>query len=491
MSDDPYSKPSFSLWRKWSIALNVGVIVSVVLAVVVMVNYLSRDYFLRLHWSNAGKVELSTRTISVLKNLTNQVKITLYYDKEDPLYNTVSSLLKEYKLWNSKLAIQTVDFTRDTGPAQKIKTEYKLGSATEKNLVIFDCNGKVKIVDGKALADYTVEAVPQDKETPYRIKATSFKGEVVFTSFLQYVTSPKIFNAYFLQGHGEHRIDSGDERLGYMNFKAVLQQNTVQVDRLSLLGDATVPMDCDLLIIGGPTSAIPESELAKIEQYLNQGGRLMALFNSDSIDRTIGLESILANWGVAIGKDIIRDPQSNDGDSVVVVSAFSKHPIVNPLMSSGLYMVRPRFVGKLNSKAPQPADAAHVEPVAFTSVQAYSERDPARKPAQFPLIATVEKGAIKGVVAERGTTRMVIAGDSLFLANAVIDSQGNRDFAGYAVNWLLDRQQMLEGLGPKPIAEYRLTMSQSQLQSVQWLLAGAMPGSALVFGALVWLRRRK
>src|SRR3954447_13117514 len=143
MPADPYSKPSFSPWRKWSIALNVFIIVIVMFAVVGMVNYLSRDYFVRLHWSTAGKIELSPRTLGVLKNMTNQVKITLYYDKEDPLYNTVASLLKEYKLANPKISLQMVDFTRDTGAAQKIKTEYKLGSATEKNLIIFDCAGKV------------------------------------------------------------------------------------------------------------------------------------------------------------------------------------------------------------------------------------------------------------------------------------------------------------------------------------------------------------
>jgi len=48
-SDESHSKPSFSPWRKWSIGFNVVLIVLVVLSVVVMVNYLSRDYFTRFH----------------------------------------------------------------------------------------------------------------------------------------------------------------------------------------------------------------------------------------------------------------------------------------------------------------------------------------------------------------------------------------------------------------------------------------------------------
>jgi hypothetical protein len=49
----------------------------------------------------------------------------------------------------------------------------------------------------------------------------------------------------------------------------------------------------------------------------------------------------------------------------------------------------------------------------------------------------------------------------------------------------------LEGIGPRPVTEFRLTMTQSQQKTVRWLLLGALPGGVLVFGWLVWLARRK
>ena len=66
-----------------------------------------------------------------------------------------------------------------------------------------------------------------------------------------------------------------------------------------------------------------------------------------------------------------------------------------------------------------------------------------------------------------------------------------RDFVGYAVNWLLDRPTLLEGIGPRPVTEFRLIMTRTQQRNVRWLLLGALPGSILMLGGLAWLRRRK
>ena len=129
---------------------------------------------------------------------------------------------------------------------------------------------------------------PDERNCEFRRKPTAFLGEMAFTAALLDVTSPKPLKAYFLQGHGEHQIDSGDELAGYLKFASILHQNYIQSEPLSLLGTNAVPMDCNLLVIAGPREAIPDAELEKIEQYLNQGGRLLALFNFYSVTQGHG-----------------------------------------------------------------------------------------------------------------------------------------------------------------------------------------------------------
>jgi hypothetical protein len=489
---DTSPPPSFTPHRKWSVAFQVGLLSFLVLAVMVMVNYLSRDFFFRWHASNRTKVQLSSRTLNLLKTITNQVKVIVYYDKRhDPLYSTIIDLLNEYHQANSLLTLQVVDYLNNSGLAQKVMADYRdrLAVGNEKNLVIFDCEGRVKVLDGDALAHYSVEQIPNEKEPKFRAKPLAFLGELAFTSALLEVVNPKPLNAYFLEGHQEHAMESGDAVNGSLRLDSVVKQNCVNTHPLSLVGPGPVPADCSLLIIAGPRQPLAQVELDKIDQYLAQGGRLLALFNSRSVNRPTGLENILAKWGVGVGANIVVDPDHSPSGSEVIVSSFTNHRLVNPLLKTGLYLIQPRTVCKLPTQLPAP-DALRVEEIAFTFPGAFLLGNESHR-QRFPLMVAVEKPPIKGVITERGTTRMVVVGDSLFLGNNQIDLLGNRDFAGYAVNWLLDRAQLLEGVGPQRIDEYRLVMTPAQLQRARWLLLGGLPGTALLLGGLVWLRRRR
>src|SRR3989442_11606402 len=98
MATDPHSKPSFSPYRKWSIGLQVIILVFLALSVVVMLNYLSHDFFMRWHLSARTRNQLSPLSLKLVQSLTNRIKVTIYYDKSESFYTTVASLLNEYKL---------------------------------------------------------------------------------------------------------------------------------------------------------------------------------------------------------------------------------------------------------------------------------------------------------------------------------------------------------------------------------------------------------
>jgi len=496
--------PSFSFGRKFGMGFGVLVSCLSVFAIVVMLNYLGARHFWRGPVGRQPALELSPRTLGVLASITNEVKVIVYYDPQERLYSQAVELLREYAAKNSRIKLQLVNPLADPAAAQEIKARYRFPTVNEKNLIIFDANGRTKAVYQQNLGDFEIEAVPNPEGREFAKRLRRFRGEMEFTAALISVTSPRQYRAYFLEGHGEHDPASNDELTGYSKFAELLVENDIQPARLSLLGSSDVPADCSLLIIPGPASPLSEDELAKISRYLNQGGRLFVLFGYRSIGKRLGLEQLLIQWGVVVGESVVLDPlrsspASRYQDLQLTIGPEEAHPVTRPLFQSSLHLLLPRPVAAIKT-AGRGTETLKVDELLHTTSDGVLVRkiqggmpeiNPATDPrGVFSLIVAVEKGRVPGVSAGRGSTRMIVAGDSLFLGNQMIESAANRDFAALAINWLVDRPELLEGLGPKNVSEYKLNLTRAQLSALRWLLIGALPGGVLALGLLVWARRR-
>lgn len=496
--------PSFSRGRSWGVGFHVGLSVAAMLALVVMANYLASRHFARWHWAGEGRQGLSPMTLQVLRSLTNQVRVVVFFDPEESpsLYSAVVGLLDEYQAVCPRLEVQKIDYMRQPDRANLIKDKYKLTlpevnqETSFRNLVVFDCPGRLpRVVYERQLSEYDFSGLFNRRTN--EVKRVGFNGESLFTEALIKVLDPHQNKAYFLRGHGEYVPSSEDEQWGYSRFATNLQQNSIQVESLTLGGATTVPADCRLLIIAGAKAQIEPSEIEKIDQYLKQGGRLLVLFRPLV---NCGLQPMLSNWGIEVGDDLVLDEPNKVGDiiSFKVTNFSTTQPIMKPLFDCKLQLVTPRSVAKKRTGQAD-ADAPRVEELAFTSPSGRAVTDvsngeihPSTRDRQgvIPLIVSLEKGSLPGVSGDRGTTRMVVAGDSWFLGNQGINSGENRDFGILAVNWLLDRPRLMGGIGPRPVREYRVSLTRAQQTTLNWIMLAGLPGGVLGLGGLVWLRRR-
>jgi hypothetical protein len=493
MPGEPVLTNSFSARRKWGIVFSVMVSTLAAASLVAMTNYLGARHFLRFCFSHDARAQLSSQTVGLLKSLTNDIKVVAYFNKRDPLYDYVSSLLQEYSLTTSHIKVQTVDYFSDPALALKIKDAYHLGSSDDKDLVIFDCNGRVKPVDGASLGDYVVNQKPsQSEQREFERKLKDFKGEAAFSAAILNVTKPRPLKAYFLQAHGEHNpADEG--RWGYARFNLILRQNYIDTGLLALTGTNAVPADCNLLIAGGPLNPLPDADLAKVRDYLQQGGRMLICFNVQTKKLRTGLEAILAQWRIDVGHNRVRDPGQSSADSGddIAISDFNwKHPLVNPLHNATVHFISPRSIRRIDA-GKENSDALKVDELAFTSEKPYLDDHVLPEKERVPVMASVEKASVNGVFTERGLTRIVVIGDSYLLSNALIEnSEDNRYFADRLVNWLVDQTEMLQGVPPRAIDPYTFQVTRSDIHTIQAIFLAGMPGSILLLGVLVWLRRR-
>ncbi|MGC8743909.1 MAG: GldG family protein [Verrucomicrobiia bacterium] len=490
-----------TFWSDLSSVIALFISALAVLSIVIMVNYLSARHFKRFDVTASKQWRLSAYTIRFLNSLTNDIKVIVYFDKDNPAYDMTLSLLKEYAAICPEIKLNVVNPTTNPADAERIKQNYRLGSSEGKDAVIFDCNGQTKIVYSNEIIDYELEPVENSSQREFRKKIIGFKGESYFTSALIWVTQPRQLKVYYVQDHREHNLSSRDEIVGYSKFADLLSEMKLKPEPISLLGSADIPADCSLLIIAAPLEPYTSDEVDKIERYLNQGGRLLVLLNNNTVKKVTGIEKMLVGWGVIVGDNIVLDmTRQLPGSRGLALSLnnFAPHPITEPMVNSAIHILMPRSVSAIKSASKQP-DSPKVTELVFTSEQGMVadeikdgvvQLNPARiYRGYFPVAAAIEKGSVRGVV--RGSTRIVVIGDSFLFGNQMIDTAANRDFATLTVNWLIDRTELMGGIGPRVVKEFKLLLTQQQLNTLRIILLLVLPGSVLFIGFIIWMVRRK
>lgn len=497
MDDDSNLKPSFSTGRRWSQRLKLIVDLLCVLALIAMANYFGARYYSRGHLTSNTRHELSSQTRLILQAVTNDVNITVFFDRDQPLYQEVTELVSEYRLLTPKIGVTSIDYNSNPAGAEIVKKRLNLAPGMVNDMVVFESNGQTKIVQASLLSDLDMSNLISGKSQ--EVKRVAFKGELLFTSAIANVSFGQTPKAYFLEGHGEHNPDRNSQS-GYAKFAELLRLNNVEADRLNLMTAVKVPDDCEMMIVAGPERpAFHPRELALLRGYLEQNGRLLLLFRFQTESES-GLELMMRQWGVDVGNNTVFDLENTRGGMDMTVTNFTSHEVIRPLGGSYLHMALPRSVGRLKS-ASHAADAPQVQELALTSVtgEARGEfnlakgeiRDNPNKDivgAAIPLMVAVESGKIEGV---QGSTRMLILGGSKIFENTLIESGGNRDFAVSAINWLLDRSYLVGGISPRPVEEHKWVLTSGQLRGADITLIGIIPGSILGLGILVWFRRRR
>ncbi len=494
MDDESNIRDSFSAGRRWSQRLKLVIDLLCVVALTAMANYFGARYFSRTHLTANTRHELSSQTRLVLQALTNDVKVTVFYNRKEPLFDDVSELITEYRLLSSNIDVETVDYRTNPTGAEIVKNRLNLAPGMVNDMIVFESAGQTKIVQASELSDLDLSGLLSGKTN--EVKRVGFKGEVLFTSAIASVSFGAAPKAYFLAGHGESDPTRELSDAGYAKFAELLKLNNVEAAQLNLMTEGRVPEDCAMLVVAGPEIALQPRELAIIDAYLSKNGRLLMLFK---FDKQTGLERTMRKWGVDVGDDIVFDPEFSKAGIDIMATNYTSHEIVQPLANLPLHFTLPRSVGRLESVS-RAADAPQVQELIRTSPGGEARGDydrqtgKIRKSAEkdrfgaIPLVAAVESGKIEGVI---GSTRMLVIGDANLFNNQMIASGVNRDFAVSSINWLLDRTRFVGGIGPRKIEKHRWNLTDGQLRAANIVLMGIIPGSILGLGILVWWRRRR
>lgn len=128
--DNP--QPSFSAARKLSAGVGVLSAVVALLAIVVMINFLSARHFHRWVLSEDRVTSLAPLTHQVLGALTNELQVTVFFDPDEVLYSHILQLLRQYENASPRVKVTVVNYLTEPARAEEVKARCKLGPNTPR-----------------------------------------------------------------------------------------------------------------------------------------------------------------------------------------------------------------------------------------------------------------------------------------------------------------------------------------------------------------------
>jgi ABC-type uncharacterized transport system involved in gliding motility auxiliary subunit len=439
--------------------------VVVVLAVVVIANYLGNRYNKSYDATANKRYSLSNETKKIVDDLKQNATIT--YFNQSSHFSQGRDLLDEYAGLSTKVKVQYTDPDKDPGVAR----EEGITSVPAATVTIGDKTEKAADISEEGITGAFIRDIKTSTRT-----------------------------VCFVTGSGEHQIDDSS-RDGLSQLKTLLDKDSYESKSIDLLTQATVPTDCTAVIVSGPTHDYLQPEVDGLKTYVENGGRAFFMLDpplkmgNNPIADNDALSTVLTGWGVTVDKDLVLDLNpigqiAGLGPQEPLVTTYStSQPIVAGMRGTATAFPITRSLtissgGKSTVDQLFSSSASSLATTNLTSPQV-NVKDPNNKKGPLVLAAA---GNISGAKPD-AQGRIVVIGSSIWASNRFLGFNGNSDLAGNAINWLCSDEDLIS-IRPKAPDDRRLTMTQSQLVMLRLVSQFVLPIIVIVAGILVWWKRR-
>lgn len=454
-----------------------SVLTVLVIAIVVVVNLVFGKLDLSTDLSSGSYFTLSKTTKKILKQVDSD--ITIYYMVQDGSeQDYISNALKQYNKVSKHVKVKRIDPVVNPGFAKKQGIDDEISS----NDVIV-VNNKTKSAKYISNEDMYIESNSMYSSGS---SSTSLDVEGQVTAAIQNVISDSSTKMYVLTKHSETEL--GD------TLKSALEKMNYEISDLELATKDSVPSDCDVLYINGPTTDITTEEKDKILDYLKNGGS--AIINVGyTTEKMTNFKEILAYYGVNVTSGIICEGTGNYATypNYIVPSVGSDSSLLSDL--SG-YIIFPDAAGLSKASSDSVRSTVKITDLLDTSDSSFIKVDPSSGSA------SKEDGDVDGpfsvgysiteTVDKKETNLLVFASSGAFsesftqttqLANATVFKKAASS---------LSKSDVKEA----SIDKKNLSYSYVSLTSGTQLLWAAIiiviiPGGLLICGFLIWFFRRR
>lgn len=478
---------------------NLVLVVVIVLAILVLLNYFLSRHNYRLDFTEAKLHSLSDQSVQVLKNLKKEVQIKGFFRDGNFSRSKMEDLLKNFVYYSKMIKFEFVDPDKNPG----LVKGYNI---TQDGTTVLEAGAN----------ENRITTTTEEDLTNALIKVTREGKKII----------------YFLEGHGEHSIEQAED-LGYSFVRDELQKLGYEAKKLTLALSETFPQDCALLVVPGPQKDLLPNEFETITGYLGSGGRVFFMVDPETAP---GLVPYLAQFGITLENDVIVDTVSRlfGGDYFMpVITEYEIHEITRNFRYATFFP----YARSVDPADPKP-EGITLSVLGKTSPNSWSERQLEQRqvafdkdkdkqgPISLAVVGTVDAKALENeetpaeqserdagakkaeepgkedepetaeespetppAVDTEREGRLAVFGDSDFASNRYYNLSGNGNFFMNTVNWLTEESDLIS-IQPRTSSPRTVQFTPSQGRMIFFVSVVILPLFILVLGISVWLRRR-
>lgn len=325
-----------------------------------------------------------------------------------------------------------------------------------------------------------------------------YKGEPILVHVIQELGGASKRIIYESESHRETLTADVRQMSMLANFLKI--NEGVEFRRLPLSDYKVIPVDCDLLMIMAPEQPFLANELDTIKDYIERGGALLVTLRPKV---KTGLETLLEEYGVKVGENIVCDPQQYAPPYLTnlrIVDFNGAHTVNRGMSNVPFLLPQTCTIEAIAKKTP----GLTITPLAMAGPNSWEEKgeivpgtppkpDADERVGNMKVIVAVEK-VVTRQDPKRKVAKLDVWGSALPFTNALLNHQAifGTVQGQYVVNhfrWLMERE--LLDIQPKKVVVKPLDMSAEALDRLRWIVVFGFPGFGISLGILAWFLRRK
>ena len=441
------------------------IFIVLLLACIGFAGWMSNEYNHRSDWTAGKRHSLSNDTILLLKELSFPVTLRSYQPDDTSLNKAIIEILNRYKQNKSDFSFELIN------PDIFIK-QAKSDNIKQYGQTIIEYNGQAERIDTLSEESITNALIRLHRNN---------KPEIIFVG-----------------QHGERSINNNSPS-GYSELSSKLISKGFKTSEVNLLQHA-LPVENSVLVLSSVNKPLLENEQNKILQFIKAGGQLLWLQDPMPDDSQLSLMKELNLYfidGVVIdnNQEVTRMLQLSH-PAIIPILEYKRHPITEKMKYFTLFTTAAAV--SANPQIKNSATNWITSDLLITSESSWAETDNLMLGFEFnkekdlkgPLsIGIAQQRQIKSAT-ELSSQRIVVIGDTDFIANNNLGNGANLEFILNTFNWLT-RNDKLISISPKNAPDLKLNLSAPLAAILGLLFLIALPLFFFIMGAVIWFKRHK